>query len=90
MKKLPRTPEEEQERSIKNLYIWKNELQHNLPTPAQQNTRGGGETDPQITSWWEAPTKEGPSNNQKLTHTQSQHIPQPKISKLGRSRRLYH
>ena len=44
---------------------WKNQLQHNLPTPAQQKTRGGGETDPWITSWWERPTKERPNNNQK-------------------------
>ena len=43
----------------------KNKLQHNLPTPAQQKTRGGGQTDPQITSWWERPTKERANKNQK-------------------------
>ena len=42
------------------MYTWKNQLQHNLPTPAQQKTRGGGQTDPQITSWWERPSKERP------------------------------
>ena len=43
----------------------KNELQHNLPTPAQQKTRGGGQTDPQKTSWWKRPTKESLNKNQK-------------------------
>ena len=45
------TTEQEQEKSLKNLYTWKNHLQHNLPTTSQQKTRGGGQTDPQITSW---------------------------------------
>ena len=58
-----KTTEQEQEKSLKTLYTWK--LQHNLPTPAQQKTRGGGQTDPQITSWWERPTKERPKKNQK-------------------------
>ena len=57
--------EHEQEKSLKTLYIWKNQLQHNLPTPAQQKTMGGGQSDPQLTSWWEGPTKETPNNNQK-------------------------
>ena len=71
------------------MYIQKNELQHKLPTPAQQKTRGGGETDPWITSWWERPTKERPNNNQKpKTYTEKPKL-QPKISKIGRSRRLY-
>ena len=43
----------------------KDQLQHNLPTPAQQKTRGGGQTDLQITKWWERPTKERPKKNQK-------------------------
>ena len=47
------------------MYTQKNQLQHNLPTPAQQKTRGGGQTDPQITRWWEGPSKERPNNNQK-------------------------
>ena len=42
-----------------------NQLQHNLPTPAEQKTRDGGQTDPQISSWWERPTKERPNKNQK-------------------------
>ena len=52
-------------KSLKTLYPRKNQLQHNLPTHAQQKTRGGGQTDPQITSWWERPTKERPKKNQK-------------------------
>ena len=45
--------------------MWKNQLQHNLPTPAQQKTRGEGQADPQITSWWEGPSKERPNNKPK-------------------------
>ena len=41
-------PEQEQERILKTLYTWKKHLQHNLPTHAQQNTRGGGQSDPQL------------------------------------------
>ena len=53
------------------MYTWKNNLQHNLPTPAQQKTRGGGQSDHQITSWWERPTKERPNKKQKTkTYTQ--------------------
>ena len=71
------------------MYTWKNQLQHNLPTPAQQKTRGGGQTDPQITSWWERPTIERPNKNQKpKTYTEPTET-KPKISKIGRSRRLY-
>ena len=47
----------------KALYTQKNQPQHNLPTPAQQKTRGGGQTDPQTTSWWEGSTRERPNNN---------------------------
>ena len=32
-------------RKPQTLYTWKNQLQHNLPTPAQEKTRGGGQTD---------------------------------------------
>ena len=32
--------------------------------PAQQKTRGGGQSDPQLTSWRDGPTKERPKNNQ--------------------------
>ena len=60
-----KTTEQEQEKSLKTLYTRKDQLQHNLPTPAQQKTRGGGQTDPQITSWQEGPTKKGPNNDQK-------------------------
>ena len=59
------TMEQEQEKSLKTLYTWKNKLQHNLPTSAQQKTRGSGQTDPQLTSWWEGTTKERPNNYQK-------------------------
>ena len=55
--------EQEQEKSLKTLHTWKNQLQHNLPTPAQQKTRGGRQTDPQITSWWEGPNRERPNKN---------------------------
>ena len=44
-----------------------------------------GQTDPQITSWWERPTKERPNKNPNQRHTQSQQKPQPKISKIRRS-----
>ena len=57
------TTEQEQERILKTLYTWKNKLQHNLPTPAQQNTRCGGWSDPQLTSWREGHTKKRPNNN---------------------------
>ena len=84
------TTEQEQEKTLKTLFTWKTQLQHNLSTPAQQKTRGGGQTDPQITSWWERPTKERSNKKKNQRHTQSQHKTQPKISKTGRSRRLYH
>ena len=60
-----KTTEQEQEKSLKTLYTWKNQLQYKLPTPEQQKTRGGGQTDPQITSWWEIPTKESLNKNPK-------------------------
>ena len=63
--------EQEQKKSLKTLYTRKNQLQHNLSTPAQQKIRGGGQTDAQITSWWEDPRKERPNNNQNPnTHTE--------------------
>ena len=37
---------------------------NNLPKPAQQNTRGGGRSDTQLTRWREGLTKERPNNNQ--------------------------
>ena len=65
------TTEQEQEKILKTFYTWKNQLQQNLPTPAQQKTRGGGQSDPQLTSWWEGPIKERPNNNQNLkTYTE--------------------
>ena len=60
-----KTTEQEQDKSLKTLYTWKKQLQQNLPTPAQQKTRGGEEIDTQITTWWERPTKKGPKKNQK-------------------------
>ena len=36
------------------------------------------------------PPKKDPTKTKNQRHTQSQHNPQPNISKLGRSRRLYH
>ena len=39
-------------------------------------------------SWWERPTKD-PTRTKNQRHTQSQQKPQPKISKIRRSRRLY-
>ena len=62
---ITKNKQQEQEKSFKTLYTRKNQLQHNLPTPAQQKTRGGGQTDPQITSSWERHTKERPKKNQK-------------------------
>ena len=65
------TTEQEQEKSLKALYTWNNQLQHNLPTRAQQKMRGRGQTDPQLTSWWEGPTKERPNNNENMkTYTE--------------------
>ena len=58
------TTEQEQEKGLKTLFTQKNQLQYKLPTPAQQKTTGEGQTDPQITSWWEGPIKERPNNNQ--------------------------
>ena len=40
-----------------------NNFQHNLPIPAKQNTRGGGQSDPQLTSWRKEPTKKRRKNN---------------------------
>ena len=54
----------EQERILKTMYTRKNQLQHNLPTPPQQNTRHGGLSNPQLTSWKEGPTEERTNNNQ--------------------------
>ena len=62
------------------MYTWKNQLQHNLPTPAQQNTRGGGWSDPQLTIWREGLTKErlnnkrlkNPNTYRELTSTTAQ------------------
>ena len=68
-------------KSLKTLYTWKNQLQHNLPTPAQQKTRGGRQKDP---------PKKDPRRTKNKRHTQSQHRPQLKISKIRRSRKLYH
>ena len=72
------------------MYTQKNQLQHNLPTTAQLKTRGGGQTDPQITAGRKNPPKKVSTRTKNQRHTQSQHKPQPKISKLERSRRLYH
>ena len=62
------TTEQEQERSLKTTYRQKNQLQHNLSTPAQQNKRCGGWRDPQLTSWREGPTKERPNKRQTSKH----------------------
>ena len=51
------------------MYTWKNQLQHNLPTPAQQKTRGGEQSDSQLTSWWDGCTIERP----KTTKTKDIH-----------------
>ena len=70
-KVLRQRTDQKQEKSLKTLYTQKNQMQHNLPTPAQQKTKGGGQTDTQITSWWERPTKERANKNQKLkTYTE--------------------
>ena len=42
----------------------KNQPQHNLSTPAQQNTRHDGQSDPQLTSWREGLTRERLNNSQ--------------------------
>ena len=60
----------------------KNSSNTTCPQTTQQKTRGGGQTKPQLTSYWEGPTKERPNKKQNTTHAQSQHKPQPKISKL--------
>ena len=43
------------------MYTQKNDLQHNLPTPAQQKTRGGGQTDTQLTAAGKDPPKKDPT-----------------------------
>ena len=53
-----------------NLVQQKNQFQQNLSTPAQQNTTHGRQSDLQLTSWRERPTKERSNNN-----------PDPKISR---------
>ena len=60
------------------------------PTHAQQKTTGGGQSDPQLTSWWEGPTKKDPTTIKTQRYTQSQYKQQPKSSKFRRSRRLHH
>ena len=66
------TIEQEKAKSLKTWYIWKTQFEHNLTTPAQQITRGGGESDPQSSRWWEGHTKEIPNNNQKpKTYTET-------------------
>ena len=40
--------EQEQEKSIKTSNTQKKQLQHYLPIPAQQKTKGGGQSDPQL------------------------------------------
>ena len=84
------TTEQEQERILKTLYTWKNKLQHNLPTPAQQNTRCGGWSGHQLTSWRETPTKENTKTIKTQRCTKSQHKQQPKTSELRRLRRPHH
>ena len=49
-----------------------------------------GQSDPSFNRGWEGSTKERTNNNQKQKTYQRQHKLQPKISELGRSRRLYH
>ena len=78
------TTEYQWERSLKTLERQKNQLQHNLSTPAQQNTKRGGGSDSQLTSWQEGPAKERPNNNQNPKTTESQHKWQSKTSKLRR------
>ena len=58
------TTEQERERSLKILYKQKNQLQHKLSKSAQQNTRSGGQSDPQLTTLRERPIKERPNNNE--------------------------
>ena len=66
VEKLPRTKNFTIAReSLKTLDNKKNQLQYNLSAPAQQNTRRGGWSDPELTSWREGPTKERPNKNQK-------------------------
>ena len=84
------TTEQEQEKSLKTLHTQKNQLEHNLPTPVQQKTRGGGQTDPHIPSCWEGPTKKRPNNIKTQIHTESQHKWKPKTSEHRRSRTLHH
>ena len=67
------TTEQEQERSLKALYTQKNQLQHKLSKPAQQNKRCSGQSDPQSTSLREGPTRERPKTIKTKRHTESQH-----------------
>ena len=81
------TTEQNRERSLKTLYTQKNQLQHKLSTPALQNTRRSGWSDPQLTSWREDPSKKDPTTIKTQRHIESQHKPQPKTSKIRRVRR---
>ena len=65
------TTERERERILKTLYTQKNQLQHNLLTPARHNTRRGGWSDPQLTSWREGLTKERPNNQNPKTYSEN-------------------
>ena len=67
------TIEQEQERSFNTLYTRKNQLQQNLSTPAQQNTRHGGWSDPQLPTGGEDPPKKDPTTIKTQRHTESQH-----------------
>ena len=68
------TTEQEQERSLKTSDGQKNQLQHNLISPAQDNRRCGWQSDPQITSWRERPKKRNPTTIKNQRHTENQHM----------------
>ena len=83
------TTEQEQERSLKTFYTKKDQLQHKLSTFAQQNTRCGGWSDPQLTSSREVPIKERPNSNQnpktyrKPTQTKAQEKQAQEIKEMA-------
>ena len=56
------TTEQDYGRTLKTSFPQKNQIQYKLSTPAQQNIRRGGWSDPQLTSWREGSTKEIPNN----------------------------
>ena len=83
------TTEQEREGSLKTSYTQKNQLQHNLSTSAQQNTRCGWSYLSHLAGGKDPPKKD-PTTIKTQRHTESQLKRQPKTSELRRLRRQHH